>query len=148
MKLNNFSQGKQVNEQEHLELLEKYKQFQQQRAVSYLTTGATYEDIIKELEECDEVVVKLKDNSVLRIKENAVFINGVLADHVEPTSEETGSEYLPDYETQKLVELRPNIVFDKPRQIMKKVNIYTNVPISNNYTGQQRFKQIIEKYLD
>lgn len=148
MKLNNFSQGKQVNEQEHLELLEKMKQFQQQKNVTYLK-GATVEQVLKELEECDEVVVKLKDGSTLRIKENAVYINGVLADSVDqPTSEETGSEYIADYDTKKWVDVKPNWVFPEPRKALRTVNVYTNIPISNNYTGVQRFKQIIEKYLD
>lgn len=148
MKLNQFSQGKKVNEQQHLELLEKMKQYQQLKTVSYLKTGATVEQVLEELENCDEVIITLKDNSVLRVKENQVWINGILADHVEPTSDEKTSEYIVDYETQKLVELKPNIVFDKPRQIVKKSPIYTNIPISNSFTGEQRFKQILQKYLD
>ena len=148
MKLKSFSQGKQVNEQQHQELLHIMEQYQQRKTVSFLQTGATVEQVLKELENCDEVVILLKDKSILRVKENTVFINGILADHVEPTSEESTSEYIPDYETQKLVELKPNIVFDKPRQVLRKVNVYTNIPISNSFTGEQRFKQILQKYLD
>ena len=148
MKLKSFSQGKQVNEQQHQELLHIMEQYQQRKTVSFLQTGATVEQVLKELENCDEVVILLKDKSILRVKENTVFINGILADHVEPTSEESTSEYIPDYETQKLVELKPNIVFDKPRQVLRKVNVYTNIPISNSFTGQQRFEQILRKYLD
>lgn len=142
-----ISQGTQVNEQEHQQLLEKMNNFQQQKNVTYVK-GATVEQVLKELENCDEVVCKLEDGSILRVRENVVFINGVLADSVEPTSDEKTSEYIPDYETQKLVELKPNIVFDKPRQVLRKVNVYTNIPISNSFTGEQRFKQILHKYLD
>lgn len=142
-----YSQGKPVSEKDHLELLEKMKAYQMQKHITYLK-NATTDQVLKELQECDEVVVKLKDETVLRIKPNQVFVNGILADHVEPTSEESTSEYIVDYETQKLVELKPNIVFDKPRQIMKKAPVYTNTPISNSFTGEQRFKQILHKYLD
>ena len=142
-----ISQGQKVNEQEHQQLLEKMNNFQQQKKVTYVK-GATVEQVLKELESCDEVVCKLKDGSILRVRENVVYINGVLADSVEPTSEESTSEYIPDYETQKLVELKPNIVFDKPRQVMRKVNVYTNIPISNSFTGKQKFVSILHKYLD
>lgn len=142
-----ISQGTQVNEQEHLELVEKMNNFQQQKKVTYVK-GATVEQVLKELESCDEVVCKLEDGSILRVRENVVYINGVLADSVEPTSEESTSEYIPDYETQKLVELKPNWVFDKPRQVMRKVNVYTNIPISNSFTGRQKFVSILHKYLD
>ena len=145
--MRNYTQGTKVNEKEHLELLERMKQFQQQKNVTYLK-NATVEQVLKELESCDEVVVTLQDNSILRVKENVVFINGILADHVEPTSDEKTSEYIPDYETQKLVELKPNIVFDKPRKVMRKVNVYTNIPISNSFTGEQAFTKILEKYLN
>ena len=147
MRLNNLSQGKSVSETEHQQLLERMKQLQERKTVTYVK-GATVEQVLKELESCDEVVCKLEDGSILRVRENVVFINGILADHVEPTSDEKTSEYIPDYETQKLVELKPNIVFDKPRQVLRKVNVYTNIPISNSFTGEQRFKQILHKYLD
>ena len=145
--MRNYTQGTKVNDKEHLELLERMKQLQERKTVTYVK-GATVEQVLKELESCDEVVCKLEDGSILRVRENVVFINGILADHVEPTSDEKTSEYIPDYETQKLVELKPNIVFDKPRQVLRKVNVYTNIPISNSFTGQQRFKQILQKYLD
>ena len=145
--MRNYTQGTKVNEKEHLELLERMKQLQERKTVTYVK-GATVEQVLKELESCDEVVCKLEDGSILRVRENVVFINGILADHVEPTSDEKTSEYIPDYETQKLVELKPNIVFDKPRQVLRKVNVYTNIPISNSFTGEQRFKQILHKYLD
>lgn len=145
--MRNYTQGTKVNEKEHLELLERMKQLQERKTVTYVK-GATVEQVLKELESCDEVVCKLEDGSILRVRENVVFINGILADHVEPTSDEKTSEYIPDYETQKLVELKPNIVFDKPRQVLRKVNVYTNIPISNSFTGEQRFKQILQKYLD
>ena len=145
--MRNYTQGTKVNEKEHLELLEKMNNFQQQKKVTYVK-GATVEQVLKELESCDEVVCKLKDGSILRVRENVVYINGVLADHVEPTSDEKTSEYIPDYETQKLVELKPNIVFDKPRQVLRKVNVYTNIPISNSFTGEQAFIKILEKYLN
>ena len=147
MRLNNLSQGKSVSETEHQQLLERMKQLQERKTVTYVK-GATVEQVLKELESCDEVVCKLEDGSILRVRENVVFINGILADHVEPTSDEKTSEYIPDYETQKLVELKPNIVFDKPRQVLRKVNVYTNIPISNSFTGEQRFEQILHKYLD
>ena len=145
--MRNYTQGTKVNEKEHLELLERMKQLQERKTVTYVK-GATVEQVLKELESCDEVVCKLEDGSILRVRENVVFINGILADHVEPTSDEKTSEYIPDYETQKLVELKPNIVFDKPRQVLRKVNVYTNIPISNSFTGEQRFEQILRKYLD
>ena len=145
--MRNYTQGTKVNDKEHLELLERMKQLQERKTVTYVK-GATVEQVLKELESCDEVVCKLEDGSILRVRENVVFINGILADHVEPTSDEKTSEYIPDYETQKLVELKPNIVFDKPRQVLRKVNVYTNIPISNSFTGQQRFEQILRKYLD
>ena len=145
--MRNYTQGTKVNEKEHLELLEKMNNFQQQKKVTYVK-GATVEQVLKELESCDEVVCKLKDGSILRVRENVVYINGILADHVEPTSDEKTSEYIPDYETQKLVELKPNIVFDKPRQVLRKVNVYTNIPISNSFTGEQAFIKILEKYLN
>ena len=53
----NVSQGTKVNEQEHLELLEKMNNFQQQKKVTYVK-GATVEQVLKELENCDEVVCK------------------------------------------------------------------------------------------
>ena len=143
----NVTQGTKVNESEHELLLERMNAFQQQKNVTYVK-GATVEQVLKELENCDEVVCKLKDGSILRVRENVVYINGILADSVEPTSEESTSEYIVDYETQRLVELKPNIVFDKPRQIMKKAPVYTNIPISNSFTGHQRFEQILHKYLD
>ena len=143
----NVSQGTKVNEQEHQELLERMNAFQQQKNVTYVK-GATVEQVLKELESCDEVVCKLKDGSILRVRENVVYINGILADSVEPTSEESTSEYIVDYEIQRLVELKPNIVFDKPRQIMKKAPVYTNTPISNSFTGRQAFIKILEKYLN
>ena len=139
--------GTKVSQEEHLLLLEKMQELRQQKNVLVMQK-ATAEEVIKELETYDEVVVALKNDSILRIRPNVVYINGILADHVEPTSDEPGSEYIPDYDTQKLVELKPNIVFDKPRQVLRKVNVYTNIPISNNFTGQQRFKQILQKYLD
>lgn len=131
-----FSQGKQVNEQEHLRLLEKMNAFQQQKKVTYVK-NATVEQVLKELESCDEVVVKLKDSSILRVKENTVFINGVLADHVEPTSDIKEQMFIPNYEEKRLIDGE-----------MKKVTVYTNIPISNSFTGEQRFKQILQKYLD
>ena len=131
-----ISQGQQVNEQEHQQLLEKMNNFQQQKKVTYVK-GATVEQVLKELENCDEVVCKLKDGSVLRVKENTVFINGVLADHVEPTSETKEQMFIPDYDEKRLIDGE-----------MKKVTVYTNIPISNSFTGEQRFKQILHKYLD
>ena len=131
-----ISQGTQVNEQEHQQLLEKMNNFQQQKKVTYVK-GATVEQVLKELENCDEVVCKLKDGSVLRVKENTVYINGVLADHVEPTSETKEQIFIPDYDEKRLIDGE-----------MKKVTVYTNIPISNSFTGEQRFKQILQKYLD
>ena len=131
-----ISQGTKVNEQEHQQLLEKMNALQQQKKVTYVK-GATVEQVLKELENCDEVVCKLKDGSVLRVKENTVFINGVLADHVEPTSETKEQMFIPDYDEKRLIDGE-----------MKKVTVYTNIPISNSFTGEQRFKQILQKYLD
>jgi hypothetical protein len=115
--MNKHSQGRKINKEEHLELLEKMKQFQQQKNVTYLK-NATVEQVLKELKQCDEVVCKLKDNSVLRVRENAVFINGILSESIKPTDKETGATY---------------------EQGIRK---------SNNYTGVQHFKTILEKYLD
>ena len=131
-----ISQGTKVNEQEHQQLLEKMNNFQQQKKVTYVK-GATVEQVLKELENCDEVVCKLEDGSVLRVKENTVFINGVLADHIEPTSETKEQMFIPDYDEKRLIDGE-----------MKKVTVYTNIPISNSFTGEQRFKQILHKYLD
>ena len=140
--IKNVSQGKKVNEQEHLELLEKMKQFQQQKNVTYLK-GATVEQVLKELENCDEVVVTLKDDSILRVRENVVFINGILSESIKPTDTETGSQYIVDYKEQVLEwsdKYQDYVKVDKP--------VYTNIPISNNYTGKQKFVSILEKYLD
>ena len=138
----NVSQGTKVNEQEHLELLEKMKQFQQQKNVTYLK-NATVEQVLKELENCDEVVVKLQDNSILRVRENVVFINGILSESIKPTDTETGSQYIVDYKEQVLEwsdKYQDYVKVDKP--------VYTNIAISNNYTGKQKFVQVLEKYLD
>lgn len=142
-----MSQGKQVNQEEHLLLLEKMQELRQQKNILVMQK-ATAEEVIKELETYDEVVVALKNDSILRIRPNVVYINGILADHVEPTSDEPGSEYIPDYDTKKWVDVKPNWVFPEPRKALRTVPVYTNTPVSNSFTGQQRFKQILEKYLD
>ena len=112
------TQGKQVKEEEHLELLEKMKQLKSNTVVTYVK-GATVEQVLKELESCDEVVCKLKDGSILRVcKDYKIFINGILADSVNPTSNEQGSTY---------------------EQGIRK---------SNNFTGEQLFKKLILKYLN
>lgn len=142
MKLKSFSQGKQVNEQEHLRLLEKMNAFQQMKSVTYLK-NATVEQVLKELEKCDEVVCKLKDGSILRVRENVVYINGILSESIKPTDTETGSQYIVDYKEQVLEwsdKYQDYVKVDKP--------VYTNIAISNNYTGKQKFKTILEKYLD
>ena len=115
--MNKHSQGRTVNEQEHLELLEKMKQLKSNTVVTYVK-GATVEQVLKELENCDEVVYKLKDGSILRIKENQIWMNGILAFSINPTSDETGATY------------------------------EQGIRVSNNYTGEQHFKHILEKYLD
>lgn len=142
-----MSQGKQVNQEEHLLLLEKMQELRQQKNILVMQK-ATAEQVIKELETYDEVVVALKNDSILRIRPNVVYINGILADHVEPTSDEPGSEYIPDYDTKKWVDVKPNWVFPEPRKALRTVPVYTNTPVSNSFTGQQKFKQILQKYLD
>lgn len=142
-----MSQGTKVSQEEHLLLLEKMQELRQQKNILVMQK-ATAEEVIKELETYDEVVVALKNDSILRIRPNVVYINGILADHVEPTSDEPGSEYIPDYDTKKWVDVKPNWVFPEPRKALRTVPVYTNTPISNSFTGQQRFKQILEKYLD
>lgn len=112
------SQGRQVNESEHELLLEKMKQFQQGKTVCYLKENPTYDNVMRELNHNDEVLIQLQDKTVLRVKPNQVWINGILAESVNPTSDETGATY---------------------EQGIRK---------SNNYTGVQHFKQILEKYLD
>lgn len=142
-----MSQGTKVSQEEHLLLLEKMQELRQQKNILVMQK-ATAEQVIKELETYDEVVVALKNDSILRIRPNVVYINGILADHVEPTSDEPGSEYIPDYDTKKWVDVKPNWVFPEPRKALRTVPVYTNTPVSNSFTGQQRFKQILEKYLD
>ena len=140
--IKNVTQGTKVNEKEHLELLERMKQLQERKTVTYLK-NATVEQVLKELEQCDEVVVTLQDNSILRVKENTVFINGILSESIKPTDTETGSQYIVDYKEQVLEwsdKYQDYVKVDKP--------VYTNIPISNNYTGKQKFKTILEKYLD
>ena len=137
-----ISQGTQVNEQEHQQLLEKMNNFQQQKNVTYVK-GATVEQVLKELENCDEVVCKLKDGSILRVRENVVYINGILSESIKPTDTETGSQYIVDYKEQVLEwsdKYNDYVKVDKP--------VYTNIAISNNYTGKQKFEQILHKYLD
>ena len=137
-----ISQGQKVNEQEHQQLLERMNNFQQQKKVTYVK-GATVEQILKELENCDEVVCKLEDGSILRVRENVVYINGILADSVEPTSEESTSEYIVDYKEQVMEwsdKYNDYVKVDKP--------VYTNIAISNSFTGKQKFVSILEKYLD
>ena len=94
-----MSQGKQVSQEEHEQLLEKMQELRQQKNILVMQK-ATAEEVIKELKTYDEVVVALKNDSILRIRPNVVYINGILADSVEPTSEESTSEYIVDYETQ------------------------------------------------
>ena len=142
-----MSQGKQVSQEEHEQLLEKMQELRQQKNILVMQK-ATAEEVIKELKTYDEVVVALKNDSILRIRPNVVYINGILADHVEPTSDEPGSEYIVDYDTKKWVDVKPNWVFPEPRKALRTVPVYTNTPVSNSFTGQQRFKQILEKYLD
>ena len=139
--------GTKVSQEEHLLLLEKMQELRQQKNI-LIMQKATAEQVIKELETYDEVVVALKNDSILRIRPNVVYINGILADHVEPTSDEPGSEYIPDYDTKKWVDVKPNWVFPEPRKALRTVPVYTNTPVSNSFTGQQRFKQILQKYLD
>lgn len=115
--MNKHSQGKKVSKEEHQQLLEKMKQFQQQKNVTYLKSP-TVEQVLKELKQYNEVVCKLKDNSVLRVRENAVFINGILSESIKPTDTETGKTY------------------------------EQGIHKSNNYTGVQQFKTILEKYLN
>lgn len=137
-----LTQGTKVNESEHELLLERMKQFQQQKNVTYVK-GATVEQVLKELENCDEVVCKLKDGSILRVRENVVYINGILSESIKPTDTETGSQYIVDYKEQVLEwsdKYQDYVKVDKP--------VYTNIPISNNYTGKQKFVSILEKYLD
>lgn len=142
-----MSQGKQVSQEEHEQLLEKMQELRQQKNILVMQK-ATAEEVIKELKTYDEVVVALKNDSILRIRPNVVYINGILADHVEPTSDEPGSEYIVDYDTKKWVDVKPNWVFPEPRKALRTVPVYTNTPVSNSFTGQQRFKQILQKYLD
>lgn len=113
-----LTQGTKVNESEHELLLERMNNFQQQKNVTYLLKGATVEQVLKELKQCDEVVCKLKDNSVLRVRENAVFINGILSESIKPTDTETGKTY------------------------------EQGIHKSNNYTGRQQFIKLLQKYLD
>ena len=94
-----MSQGTKVNQEEHEQLLEKMQELRQQKNILVMQK-ATAEEVIKELKTYDEVVVALKNDSILRIRPNVVYINGILADSVEPTSEESTSEYIVDYETQ------------------------------------------------
>ena len=109
--------GTKVSQEEHLLLLEKMKQLKQRKNVLVMQK-ATAEEVIKELETYDEVVVALKNDSILRIRPNVVYINGILAFSINPTSDEPGKTY------------------------------EQGIHKSNNYTGQQRFKQILQKYLD
>lgn len=111
------TQGKQVNEQEHLQLVEKMKQFDDMKIKTYLK-NPTVEQALKELENCDEVVIKLQDDSILRVKKNEVWINGILAYAIYPTDTETGKTY------------------------------EQGIHKSNNYTGEQLFKMILSKYLN
>lgn len=115
--MNKHSQGRTVNEQEHLELLEKMKELKSRTVVTHLESP-TVELVMKELDSCDEILIQLKDKSILRIKENQIWINGILAFSINPTSDETGATY------------------------------EQGIHKSNNYTGVQHFKQILEKYLD
>ena len=125
MFVKNVSQGTAVLESKHQELVEIMKEYQDKNKITYLK-NPTVEQVMKHLQECDEIVIKLDsmgledevDATILRIKENQVWVNGILAYAINPTSSETGK------------------------------TIQNTIHVSNNYTGQQVFRSILQKYLN
>ena len=102
---------------------------------------------MNDLQEVGEVVVKLHDDMVIQVKPNTILVNGSVFEQVEPTSEEVNVEYIVDYDTKKWVDVKPNWVFPEPRKALRTVPVYTNIPISNSFTGEQRFKQKLAQVL-
>ena len=138
-----YTQGKQVKEEEHQELLQKMKQFEQQRAKVYLK-NPTVEQVLDNLKDCNEVMILLKDDTTLRVcKDYRLYVNGIPCESIKPTSDTTGQLFKVDYTTRVKV-------FDKVLQdfIYKDIPVYTNIAISNNYTGQQQFIKLLQKYLN
>lgn len=112
-----MSQGKQVSQEEHLLLLERMNNFNNVRTKVYLK-NATAEQVLKHLKDFDEVIVKTQKGTTVRIRQNAIYMNGIPVASINPTSTEAGATY------------------------------EQGIHKSNNFTGEQIFMKILEKYLD
>lgn len=142
------TQGREVDEVQHEEELKKYNEIMNQKErVVYTSNIPTMEQVLNDLQEVGEVVVKLHDDMVIQIKPNTILVNGSVFEQVEPTSEEVNVEYVVDYDTKKWIDVKPNWVFPEPRKSLRTVPVYTNVAISNSFTGEQRFKQKLAQVL-
>lgn len=108
--------GTKVNKEEHLELLKKMNEFDNVRTKVYLK-NATAEQVLKHLKDFDEVIVKTEKGTTVRVRRNAIYMNGIPVANINPTSDEAGATY---------------------EQGIRK---------SNNFTGEQIFIKILNKYL-
>lgn len=108
--------GTKVNKEEHLELLKKMNEFDNVRTKVYLK-NATAEQVLKHLKDFDEVIVKTEKGTTVRVRRNAIYMNGIPVASINPTSDEAGATY---------------------EQGIRK---------SNNFTGEQIFIKILNKYL-
>lgn len=141
-----MSTGIALSQEQHEEELKKYNQMVNNKTREYVDGGeVTAKQIIDKLKEVDEVVVIMED-TILRVKPNVIYINDASIG-IQPTSTEPKVEYMVDYDTKKWVNVKPNWVFPEPRKALRTVPVYSNTPISNAYTGEQLFEQMLENIL-
>ena len=142
-----MSTGIMLNEQQHEEELKKYNAVINSKKRAIFEGGATVKQIIDKLEEVDEVVVML-DSGMLRVCKDLTYYYNEAGYKVQATSEEPGQEFMSDYDTKKWVDVKPNWVFPQPRKALRTVAVYTNIPISNKFTGKQQFARELERILN
>ena len=71
------TQGREVNEVQFAEELKKYNEMMNQKErVVYTSNIPTVEQVMNDLQEVGEVVVKLHDDMVIQIKPNTILVNG------------------------------------------------------------------------
>ena len=142
-----MSTGIMLNEQQHEEELKKYSEVIDSKKRVIFEGGATVKQIIDKLEEVDEVVVLL-DSGMLRVCKDLTYYYNEAGYKVQATSEEPGQEFMSDYDTKKWVDVKPNWVFPESRKALRTVPVYTNIPISNKFTGKQQFARELERILN
>ena len=140
--------GTELSKELHLEELKKYNEVINSKKRVIFEGGVTAKQIMDKLEEVDEVVVKLGTQSILRVCQGFKYFINDVGYSMEQTSEETGQEFMSDYDTKKWVDVKPNWVFPQPRKALRTVAVYTNIPISNKFTGKQVFENKLQNILN